>query len=89
MDVLDVIDICRELLYVALLLSSPVVGISLLVGLIISVIQTLTSIQEQTITFAPRIIAAVLTIAVTLPWLLRVLVEFTERMMARISQVTL
>ena len=89
MDVVDVIEICRELLYVALLLSSPVVGISLLVGLVISILQTLTSIQEQTITFAPRIIAAVLTIAVTLPWLLRVLLEFTERMMARIGQVTL
>ena len=89
MDVVDVIEICRELLYVALLLSSPVVGISLLVGLVISILQTLTSIQEQTITFAPRIIAAVLTIAVTLPWLLRVLLEFIERMMARIGQVTL
>lgn len=89
MELVDVVEIGRELLYIALLLSAPVVGISLLVGLVISVLQTLTSIQEQTITFAPRIIAAVLTIAVSLPWLLRVLVEFTERMIARIGQVTL
>ncbi len=89
METIDVIEIARELLFLSVLLSAPVVGVSLLVGLLVSVLQTLTSIQEQTLTFAPRIVAATLTIAAAIPWLLRELVEFTESMLARIGHVTL
>ena len=88
MDSADVIFVLRQLLYLAVLLSAPVVGISLLVGLLISILQTLTSIQEQTLTFAPRIIAVAVTIAVALPWLLGILIEFTHDMFSRIGQVT-
>lgn len=87
MDVVDVVEIGRELLYLAILLSAPIVGVSLLVGLVVSIFQTLTSIQEQTLTFAPRIIAVVLTIAIALPWILRLLVEFTTSMISRVSEV--
>lgn len=89
MDIADVIEIGRELLYLAVLLSAPVVGVSLLVGLLVSVMQTLTSIQEQTLTFAPRIIAVALTIAFALPWLLQMLVDFALSMFDRIGHVTL
>lgn len=89
MDTADVIGIGRELLYLAILLSAPVIGVSLVVGLLISVMQTLTSIQEQTISFAPRIVAAVLTIAITLPWILGVLIDFTRSMIDRMGQITL
>jgi len=89
METNDVIEIARELLFLAVLLSAPVVGMSLAVGLLVSVLQTLTSIQEQTLTFAPRIVAVAITIAAALPWLLRELVEFTESMLSRIGQVTL
>ena len=88
MDTGDVVEIGRELLYLAVLLSAPTVGISLLVGLVISVLQTLTSIQEQTLTFAPRIIAVALTLALTLPWFLRVLMSFTEEMIMRVGSIT-
>ena len=88
METTDVIQIGRELLYLAVLLSAPTVGISLLVGLVISVLQTVTSIQEQTLTFAPRIIAVALIIAATLPWFLRVLMTFTQDMISRIGVVT-
>jgi len=87
MDVNDVIEIGRELLYLSILLSLPIVGISLLIGLLVSVFQTLTSIQEQTLTFAPRIIAVAVTISVALPWILRLLVEFASSMISRIGQV--
>ena len=88
MSLIEVVEICRQLLFIAVLLCAPVVAVSLVVGLIISVLQTLTSIQEQTITFAPRIFAAVLTIAAALPWLLRTMLEFTVSMIARIGSVT-
>lgn len=89
MDANDVIEITRELLYLAVLLSAPGVGVSLLIGVFISVFQTLTSIQEQTLSFAPRIVAVVLVIILTLPWMLNVLVEFTIEMLNKIGQVTL
>ena len=62
------VQIGREMLFVALLLSLPTVVASLAVGLLVSVFQTVTSIQEQTLSFAPRIVAVGVVIAVTLPW---------------------
>lgn len=84
----DVIEIGRELLYLSVLLAAPAVGVSLLIGLCVSILQTLTSIQEQTLTFAPRIIAVAITLALTLPWTLSQLVEFATAMISQISRVT-
>jgi flagellar biosynthetic protein FliQ len=83
-----VVQIGRELLVTALLLSLPTVLVSLLVGLLISVFQTVTSIQEQTLSFAPRILAVCLTLVVTLPWTLEALVNFTLRMFRLIEEIT-
>jgi flagellar biosynthetic protein FliQ len=80
MDLPNVIQIGRELLYTAMLLAAPTVVVSLLVGILISVFQTVTSIQEQTLSFAPRIVAVGAVIAFSLPWTLRILMEFTHRM---------
>ncbi len=88
MPVNDVVQIGRELLYLAVLLAAPTVAASLIVGLSISIFQTVTSIQEQTLTFAPRIIVVALVMVVMLPWTLRVLVSFTLRMITYGSQVT-
>ncbi len=85
----EVTQIGRELLCTAVLLSAPMVLTSLVVGLLISIFQTLTSIQEQTLTFAPRIIAVALVMLVTLPWTLKVMINFTQRMMEHLSQVVL
>ncbi len=85
----EVTQIGRELLCTAVLLSAPMVLTSLVVGLLISIFQTVTSIQEQTLTFAPRIIAVALVMVVTLPWTLKVLINFTQRMIEHLSQVVL
>ena len=85
----EVVQIGRELLCTAVLLAAPIVLTSLVVGLLISIFQTVTSIQEQTLTFAPRIIAVALVMVVTLPWTLQVLISFTQRMIAYLPQVTL
>ena len=85
----EVTQIGRELLCTAVLLAAPMVLTSLVVGLLISIFQTVTSIQEQTLTFAPRIIAVALVMLVTLPWTLKVLINFTQRMMEHLSQVVL
>ena len=88
MGTLEVVSIARDFFWTGLLLVGPAVAVSLLVGLVISIFQTVTSIQEQTLTFAPRIIAVAAIICITLPWSLSLLVAFTGRLMNRIIEVT-
>ncbi|MCA8994039.1 MAG: flagellar biosynthesis protein FliQ [Planctomycetaceae bacterium] len=88
MEVQDVLMIGREVLLVALLLSLPAVGVSLVVGVCVSVLQAATSIQEQTLSFVPRIIAVALVLMVTLPWSLRVLTDFSTRMFGHLMEVS-
>ena len=70
----------RDLMSTSLLLVSPVVIVSLVVGLFISIGQTVTSIQGQTLTFAPRIVAVVGIVILLTPWYLNQLSDFTGRM---------
>lgn len=86
MTTLQVIQIGRELLLTAVLLSLPTVVVSLVVGLAISVFQAVTSIQEQTLTFAPRIVAVAITMVFTLPWTLKVAMSFTVRMLSLLTE---
>ncbi len=82
----EIVLIGRDLLMTALLLSLPAVVVSLLVGGAISVFQTVTSIQEQTLTFAPRIVAVALVLMAMLPWSLKVATAFVSRMMLRMIE---
>ena len=87
MDLAFAVQIGRETLYTALLLSLPTVVVSLAVGLLVSIFQTVTSIQEQTLSFAPRIVAVGVAIAITLPWSLQVLTRFSHRMFMIVAEV--
>lgn len=73
------VQISREMLFTALILVAPTVATSLLVGLLVSIFQAVTSIQEQTLSFAPRIVAVAIVLALTLPWSLDVLITFSRR----------
>jgi flagellar biosynthetic protein FliQ len=88
MDALDVVAIGQDLLLTAMWISGPAILVSLVVGLAISLMQTVTSVQEQTLSFAPRIIAVGAVMVLTLPWMLRLSSDFTLRMMDRLLQVT-
>lgn len=70
----------------ALLLATPVVVVSLVVGLTISIAQTVTSIQEQTLSFAPRIVAVVGIVIFLTPWYLNTLRNFTITMFERMAE---
>jgi flagellar biosynthetic protein FliQ len=72
-----VIYVFREALYTALLVSSPLLIVSLVVGLLISVFQAATSIQEITLTFVPKLIVIAIVAVLTLPWMIDVIVSFT------------
>jgi len=71
----------------ALMVAAPVLLVSMAVGLMISIFQALTQIQEQTLTFVPKVIAIVLVFLLLGSWMTNHLVEFTERMLSAISDV--
>ncbi|HQX49923.1 MAG TPA: flagellar biosynthetic protein FliQ [Planctomycetaceae bacterium] len=88
METLNVVEIGQDFLLTAMWLSGPAILVSLVVGLLISLAQTVTSIQEQTLSFAPRIVAVGAVMLLTLPWMLQQSSAFTMRMMERLLQVT-
>lgn len=69
-----VIEIMQKVFVLILELSAPVLIVSVVVGLIVSIFQTITQIQESTLTFVPKIIAGVLTLIILLPWMLGIFV---------------
>ncbi|NOY65522.1 MAG: flagellar biosynthesis protein FliQ [Nitrospirae bacterium] len=77
-------DISVEVFKTVLLVSGPVLLVSLLVGVGISFFQAITQIQEFTITFVPKIIAVFLCIFLTLPWIESTIVDFTRRLILNI-----
>lgn len=82
------IRVAREGLFLAILLSAPVVFASLLVGLVVSVFQATTQIQEQTLSFAPKLVAVLLALAVSGPWIGAQIVRFTAAIFAAIPRIT-
>ena len=76
MTIDDVVQICNRGLYVICITAAPVLLISLVVGLIVSIFQTVTSIQEQTLTFVPKVLAIFVAIILLGHWMLNNMVEF-------------
>lgn len=76
----DIITIAKESIYTIIITAAPLLLISLIVGLVISIFQTVTSIQEQTLTFVPKIVAVFLGIMIFGPWMLDVLSNFMTRL---------
>jgi len=84
MNEVEVLDIARDGMMVMLLVAGPMLLVGLVVGLVISVFQTLTHIQEMTLTFIPKILAVFGSMVIFMPWMLRELTEFTHRIMDKI-----
>jgi len=82
-----VIKILRESLMTVLIVSAPVLGVGMFVGLIVSIIQTTTSIQEQTLTFVPKMIAIFITIILFGSWMIRVILNYTINIFALIGKI--
>lgn len=76
-----VTDLARNAILVTALVASPLLLVALLVGLLVSVFQTVTQIQEQTLSFVPKLLAVGLTFLVALPWMLQLLVEYTAQLL--------
>lgn len=81
-----VVDVGREALLTALTLSLPLLAVGLVVGLAVSIAQAVTQIQEQTLSFIPKIMAVVGTLLFLMPWMLRVIVTYTRELFMRLPQ---
>ncbi len=84
MEVQQAVDLGRHALWTALLIGAPVLTAGLLVGLLIGLLQALTQIQEQTIAFVPKIVAMVVVLGLTLPWVLARLVDYSKDLISGI-----
>ena len=79
-----IVYLFREAFYTALLVSAPVLVVSLVVGLLVSVFQAATSIQEVTLTFVPKLIAVAVILVLTLPWMMDLMISFTMNLFHQI-----
>ncbi|HXP72953.1 MAG TPA: flagellar biosynthesis protein FliQ [Stellaceae bacterium] len=84
MNANDVFGIGNQAIMVALEIGAPVMLLALAVGLVISILQALTQIQEMTLTFVPKILVIFVSLLVLMPFMLSTLVEFTQSLFARI-----
>lgn len=76
------IEALRKMLYVSIELSLPVLGAALVVGLIVGILQAITSIQEQTLAFVPKLLAIIMVFVIAGPWMLRLIMDYSAELFA-------
>jgi flagellar biosynthetic protein FliQ len=79
------LDLFRQALLTALLIASPMLAAGLVIGLAISVLQAVTQIHEMTLTFIPKMIGVILVLLMTLPWMLRVILDYTSGLLGNLG----
>jgi flagellar biosynthetic protein FliQ len=84
MDAAAVVDLARESLFIIMIISLPLLGVALVVGLAIGIFQAATSINEMTLTFVPKLAAVGLAMAVFGGWMINTMVDFTRMIFQRI-----
>ncbi|MCX7779283.1 MAG: flagellar biosynthesis protein FliQ [Negativicutes bacterium] len=81
------IQIGREALTMVMLVSAPMLGLGLIVGIMVSIFQATTQIQEQTLSFIPKILAVFVAILIFGPWILNLLVDYTRQIFLSLPQM--
>ena len=81
-----VVSMGIDAIQLSLLLSAPLLGVGLVVGLLIAVLQATTQIQEMTLSFVPKILAVLLALLVSAPWMLHKMAHYTTQVIASIPQ---
>ena len=82
-----IIKLLREALMTLMIVSAPLLGVGMLVGLVISIFQTTTSFQEQTLTFVPKIVAIFVTFILLAAWIIHTMVNYTKNLFLMISKI--
>lgn len=81
----DVLKLAQDAIRTILMVSAPMLLFSLVVGLIVSIIQAITQIQEATLAFVPKIVAVLLSLVIFGPWILKVITQFTSNLLTNIN----
>lgn len=87
MNIEQAIEILRSLITTALMLVAPLLGTALVVGVVVGLFQSATSIQEPTLTFIPKLISIGFVIILMAPWVLRILMQFTTTFLSRLPEM--
>jgi flagellar biosynthesis protein FliQ len=87
MEAAEIIDICRDGIYVLIMVSAPIMLVALFVGLTIALMQALTQVQEATLTFVPKMLAMLLTLVVALPFMFQTLTDFAHKLQDKIVHI--
>ena len=82
----DAIELGREAVNISLVIGGPVLIAGLVVGLVVGLLQAITQIQEQTVAFVPKLVAMVLVLSLTLPWIVHELVQYSHDLIENIPQ---
>ncbi|AZU64163.1 flagellar biosynthesis protein FliQ [Neobacillus mesonae] len=82
----SIMGLAQSSIYLTIITLAPILGVALAVGLIISIFQAITQIQEQTLSFAPKIIAVFASLLLFGPWMLTHLVDFTRNILANMTR---
>ena len=80
MNELIIVDIARDALRTAIYVAGPALIVSMIVGLSVSIFQVVTSLQDQTVAFVPKVLAVMMVVVISFPWMMRLMVQFTTRM---------
>lgn len=75
-----VVYLAKEAIYVILLVSAPILGVSLTIGLLVSFFQATTHLQEQTLTFVPKVVGVLLITVIFGSWMLNIILHFTSNL---------
>ena len=87
MDSAMVVDLARQALWMTMLISSPLLGVGLLVGLLVGIFHAATSINEQTLSFIPKVVCMGITMAIAGSWMINTMVDYTKGIFTRIPNL--
>jgi flagellar biosynthetic protein FliQ len=82
-----VVDLARNAILIALMVSAPMLVVALVLGLLVSVLQAVTQIQEQTLAFVPKLIGVAVIFLIALPWILQTLIRYTTELFRSIPSM--
>jgi flagellar biosynthetic protein FliQ len=82
-----VINIAVQAILLATKLAAPILGVSLAIGLVIGLLQSATQIQEQTLTFVPKLVAVAMVLLIGLPWMTAMTVKYTTELLRRLPSL--
>lgn len=80
----QVVGLATEAIRVLLLVAAPILLAGMMVGVLISIFQTATSIQDQTLTFIPKIFTVLIVLLIALPWMMQIMVDYTTRLFGQL-----